>query len=380
MKITIKTVLIPLVLSLLFAGCAGAPVKERPRIFYPSLPDKPRIEYIGYYRSQHDFPKTPGQLRKEMLLGQDPPFAFGRPINVASCGDGRVFISDTLKDKVSIYDFNKNTIHYLAEDANFQNPTGLAADADCNIYVVNTKRKMVYVYDKNEKPSFSFGGDDLFEWPVGVAVDAERGRIYVTDVRKHDVLAFDMKGNILYSMLEKAGKDADPVEATFNFPVDVDVASDGRVVVLDSMNARVKVYSPEGDFQAAWGRRGDSGQSFGLIKGLAIDSEDNIYVTDADSNSVKIFDIEGNPLTSFGSEYRQAGRGVIAAAGFYLISGIDVDPKGGIFIADQLAKSFQVFQFLTDEYLKDHPLPVYSPKEVEKGAGWDEKNKPKKGE
>ena len=236
---------------------------------------------------------------------------------------------------------------------------------------------MIYVYDRNGNPYFSFGGPDIFEWPVGIAVDDERGRIYVTDVRKQDVLAFDKKGNFLYSMLEKAGKDADPVESTFNFPLDVEVASDGRVVVLDSMNARVKVYSPEGEFQAVWGQRGDSGQSFGLIKGLAIDSEDNLYITDADSNSVKLFDIEGTSLTTFGGEYRGGGAGLVAAAGFHLVSGIEIDPKDGMFIADQLAKSFQTFQYLNDEYLKEHPLPVYSPEAIEEGIGWDEENKQK---
>lgn len=362
----------PLLMSLLFAGCAGAPVAKRERIFFPPLPDRPRIEFIDAYQSQHNFAKTSGQLTRESIFGREPDFAFGRPLDVASCGDGKVYISDTLQDRVFVYDFNKKTVAYLTGEASFQNPTGLTTDGDCNLYVVNTKLKKVYVFDRNGKPYFSFGGEEVFKWPVGIAVDDERGHIYVSDARKHDVLVFDKKGNALYSMLETGAKDAAPVDVGFNFPLDLEVASDGRVVVLDAMNARIKVYSPEGEFLTTWGERGDGWSRFGMPKGIAIDTDDNLYVTDADTGGVKIFRIDGTPLSGFGSKFPLTKPGRMAAGGFQLVSGIDIDPKGGIYVADQLNKNFQVFQFLTDEYLKEHPLPVYKPEEIEKGAGWDD--------
>lgn len=373
MKIAEKTIFIPILIAFFFAGCAAPQVKHtKERIFYPNLPDRPRIEYIGAYDSQHSFPKTRGQRLKESILGKEPSFIFGRPIDVASCGDGKVYISDSLQDRVIVYNFNENTVSHLTAAGTFQNPTGLATDGDCNLYVVNTKKNRIYVYDRNGKPYFSFGGPEVFEWPSSIAVDDANGHIYISDVRKHDVLVFDKSGKFLFSMLEKADRD-NPDDGGFNFPLAIDVASDGRVLVLDTMNARVKVYSPSGEFLMAWGERGDSPAAFGLPKGLAIDNDDNVYVTDADSSTVKVFSLDGTVLTAFGGNFRPGKGGGAAAAGFYLISGIDVDPKDGIFIADQLNKNFQVFQYLDDEYLKKHPLPVYSPEETKKGAGWDSK-------
>lgn len=371
MKITEKRFFMPIFIALFFTGCAAPKASQTSRrLFFPPLPDKPRIEFKGTYTSQNSFPKSSGQRFKESILGPEPSFRFDRPFDVASCGDGRAFISDTRQDRVFVYNFNEKTVSYLTKTAGFENPTGLATDGDCNLYVVNTKKDKVYVYNKALEPSFSFGGGAVFEWPTGIAVDDVRGHIYVTDVKKHDVFAFDMKGKLLFSFLEKADRD-DVADGGFNIPLALDVASDGRVFVIDFINARVKVYSPRGEFLSAWGKRGDGLTSFGMIKGLAIDNEDHVYVTDADTNKVKIFDLDGNALTTFGGRFVSSKPGMGAAGGFSLVSGIEVDSKGGIFIADQFNKNFQVFQYLNDEYLKEHPLPIYDPDEIKKGRGWD---------
>lgn len=374
MKINKKIFYGLIVVAFFFAGCAAPQVNQtRTRIFFPPLPDKPRIEFKGTYSSQHSFPKTSMQRFKDSILGPDPSFVFGRPIDTASCGNGKVYISDTLQDRVFVYDFNKYTVTYLTEGGSFQNPTGLATDEDCNLYVVNTMKKKVLVYDKDGKPYFSFGGSSILEWPTGVAVDTARGHIYVSDVKKHDVFAFDMKGKLLFSFLEKADR-GNPIDGGFNYPMAIDVASDGRVAVIDFMNARVKVYDSNGEFLLAFGERGDSITSFGMIKGMAIDNDDNVYVTDAETNMIKVFNLEGTALTTFGGKYKSVQSGMGAAAGFFLISGIDADPKGGIFIADQFNKTFQVFQYLDDAYLKEHPIQVYDPKQ-KTGKGWEEEIK-----
>jgi hypothetical protein len=40
-----------------------------------------------------------------------------------------------------------------------------------------------------------------------------------------------------------------------------------------------------------------------------------------------------------------------------MLAGISVDSNNGIFVADQMNRSIQVFQYLDEEYLKANPLP-----------------------
>jgi len=74
--------------------------------------------------------------------------------------------------------------------------------------------------------------------------------------------------------------------------------------------------------------------------GLAIDSNDNIYVTDRDNNRVQVFTNNGTFVTSFGSEGEADGQ-------FNRLEGIGVDPysdTGLVYVADTGNTRIQVFK------------------------------------
>ncbi len=62
-------------------------------------------------------------------------------------------------------------------------------------------------------------------------------------------------------------------------------------------------------------------------RALALDSNDNIYVTDIENHNINILDSNGNHLKSFGKKGRGAGE-------FYYPQGIAVDSKGNIWVSD----------------------------------------------
>lgn len=335
-------------------GCATAPevVVVKKRVFYPYPPETPRVEFLGAYQNQHNFPKTAAQIRKEKIFGKDAPLSFGRPVNVASDGKGRVYISDTEKGAVIIYDLVNYTIKKLGKDGVFIKPSGLAVATDGKVYVTDTFKKKVFVFDKDNEPLFSIGENKEFEWPSNIAVHDRLGRLYVTDVKKHSVLAFDKNGEFLFSIGKRGSG-----EGNFNFPLDVEVAPDGNIVVLDAMNARVQIFEPSGEFIRAFGQRGSSLGSFDRAKGLGIDTEGHIYVSDAGSNNIKIFDMEGRLLMVIGASFDLTREKMgLVPGGFSFPAGVDVDDKNGIFVADQMNRLFQHFQYMDEEYLKKNPL------------------------
>ena len=84
---------------------------------------------------------------------------------------------------------------------------------------------------------------------------------------------------------------------------------------------------------------GDGSGNFSKPKGVAVDSEGNIYITDAHFDIVQIFDKNGKLLLWFGSS--GSGKG-----DFFIPAGIFIDSKDRIYIADSYNKRIQIFQYL----------------------------------
>ncbi|MBE9535886.1 MAG: hypothetical protein IMF07_01800 [Proteobacteria bacterium] len=358
MKFVVKNTLnmkIALVLmtTLLFSwGCAVAPKGPKRRLFFPPPPVEPKIEWKATYTNQYSFPRSLRQRRIEAILGRSPSIGFSRPMDTASDGKGLIYVTDPDSRNVYIYDTINYKIETLDKDGTgvFTLPLGIAVGADGRIYVSDRFRKKVLVFSADRKPLFTIGGEGELEAPVGVAVDNINNKIYVTDVKRHVVNAFDREGKLLYVL----GRDKDE-RMGFNFPVDVDVLPDGSVVIVDTMNARVHIVDSKGNYVRTFGKRGDSIDAFELIKGVAVDKEGHIYLADVGSNSIKIYDVEGRLLLTFGGTYKSMGK--LAAGGFTMIAGISADSNNGIFVADQMNRSVQAFQYLDEEYLKLNPLP-----------------------
>lgn len=360
-------------------GCAGAPEVAKQRVFFPFPPDSPRFEYIHSYQSEADFPKSAAQKRKEAIFGKDPVQGLGNPMDVVSDGEGKMYVSDTSAKNVWVYDLVNYRVKKLVDTPLFITPMGLALDGEGNLYVADSENKKVYVFDKDGTPLYNISKNNIpdigdADWmPIGVSVDNKLGRVYISERRRHLVDAFDKKGGYLFSI----GKGLGNVDGAFNVPIDVEVAPDGRIVVVDTMNARVQIFDSEGKFLKKFGRRGSGADSFGFLKGGAIDTEGHLYLTDSDARMIKIFDLDGNFLMTIGgAAYTSKPGKPRVIGGFNLIAGISMDKKNRLYVVDQLNKMVQVFQYLDEAYLKEHPLPEVlplSPHKSDEPAGFREK-------
>ena len=73
-------------------------------------------------------------------------------------------------------------------------------------------------------------------------------------------------------------------------------------------------------------------------KGIATDSQGNIYIVDALFHAVQIFNSKGDYLYTFGKK----GKG---QAEFWLPSGIFIDNNDKIYVADSYNSRIQIFQY-----------------------------------
>jgi len=352
-----------LVMIGLLAGCAAKlPVAER-RYFWPQLPDTPRIEWLGTYQSQLDLRPAAWYAA---IIGEEEQHSLDKPLYIASDGAGKVYVSDLFQLAFLVFDFRAKDVHLLGgqEAAGlFGHPTGVDLDAAGNVYAGDNGKKKIFVFGPDEKPVRTLDLSAAVKSIGDFAIDRERQRIVVPDAQEHKVAVFDLTGKLLFSFGKRGDADGE-----MNFPVAVALGKGGEIFVCDAMNARIQRFAPDGKFLLKFGERGDSPGSFSLLKGVAIDSENHVYVTDGKANSILIFSDKGEFLTSIGASFAVVPGARVTPGGFLIPQGIHIDRNDTIFVVDQLNRRFQKFQYITDRYLQERPIPGYRPPEKEGGG------------
>ncbi|MCH7999948.1 MAG: TIGR03663 family protein, partial [Chloroflexi bacterium] len=160
--------------------------------------------------------------------------------------------------------------------------------------------------------------------PSGVAVDGE-GNIYVLDSGNARIQKFAPDGRLLKTM-----GDAGSGEGQFNQPADLAIDAEGNVYVIDTWNHRVQKFDADLTFITAWG-----GPTNDLVnpgdyemwgpRSIAVDSEGNVWVVDTGTQRVRKFSPDGELLGTVGERGRGLGQ-------FREPVGIAFDPVTGDFL------------------------------------------------
>lgn len=118
--------------------------------------------------------------------------------------------------------------------------------------------------------------------PSSVTRDAE-GRLLVADVGDHRVKVFNKAGELL---LVFGGFGFAP--GRMNYPTDVAVGTDGDLYVADSENRRIQVFSPRGEYRREFR---ETGTAAGLVlpRTLAFDGQGRLHVVDPFEQRVWVF-------------------------------------------------------------------------------------------
>ena len=194
-------------------------------------------------------------------------------------------------------------------------PQCVAVDAKDNIYVTDSESGKIFVFDANGKYDRMIGalkyGEGIFKRPTGIAIDSAAGRIYVSDTLRNKIYVMDMQGSVVQTIGKPGGG-----EGEFNFPTELRL--DGNnLIVVDAMNFRVQVLDKSGTFQYAIGRIGDTSGAMFRPKGIAVDSEGDLYVVDGLWGAIQVFNRQGELLYYFGRRGTAAGTISIADRTFY---------------------------------------------------------------
>jgi len=181
-----------------------------------------------------------------------------------------------------------------------------------------------------------------FNFPFGFTVDRE-GNVVVADFMRHALRKVTKEGVVstLAGNGEAGFADGQGADARFKYPHSVVVSADGEFIVSDYDNNCIRVVTPEGAVRTLVGN-GQAGFAdgqgaharFRCPAGLALDAEGNVLVADRVNSAIRLVTMAGAVSTVAGNGEPGLADGAGAAARFNAPSGIVVDGKGTIIVAD----------------------------------------------
>jgi DNA-binding beta-propeller fold protein YncE len=308
--------LIGVALALLFlgmVGCASAPKKKEPLVFFPPAPELPRIQFLTSYSGMKDV-ETQSSFNR-FVTGEKRNLRLDKPYGVGIY-DGKIYVCDT-NSTVVIFDLKKKTFGFLeaatAGQGKLTQPLNISIQEDGTKYVTDPVRAQVVVFDKDDQYVRAYGTPE--NWRPVDAVPFE-DRLYVVDIANGLIKVFDKASGDVVKTIGDKGEPSQRLDRPTNLAFD----RDGYMYVTDVARFQVLKYDRDGHYKAAFGKPGDNLGHFARPKGIAVDQEGQIYVVDAAFNNVQVFNKEGRLLLFFGSGGKEAGQ-------FFLPAKVVVDYK-----------------------------------------------------
>ena len=242
----------------------------------------------------------------------------------------------------------------LGSAPRFKSPSGLAVDIFGNIYVADTENHTIRAITPAGNVTTvaglagSSGSTDgsassaRFNHPSGIAADPV-GNLYVGDTGNDTIRKITSSGTVttLAGTAGTAGS-TDGAEGLFSSPEGV-AANVFTVYVADAGNHTIRTITPTGVVATLAGLAQNSGSSDGLGSmarfqypaGLALDNQNNLYVTDTDNHSIRLVSPAGTVGTVAGLAGSSGSTdGFGSAARLFYPTGIAVDRSGNVYVAD----------------------------------------------
>ncbi len=259
-------------------------------------------------------------------------------------GKGLFSISNK-NNRMSVYNGPELTLATPGAGAGqFSGPTAVYVTLDNRIYIADTENHRVQIFNHDGSLYYEFGKNGnkpgQFSSPQGIVVNS-KGMIYVADTQNNRIEVFNQDG-IYLSMIGQEDPNSD--EKTMDdcqkltLPKVLAIDTKDRIYVVDADTTAVKVFDENGTCQPNLIQSGVG--EFKKIVDMAFDQNDNLYVADAADAHIEIFDPTGKFVLSFGC--LGLGRGY-----FQQLSSIAAS-EGHVFVADYQSSQIQIFKYSPD--------------------------------
>ena len=293
-KNVFKSLCYPLVVSIL-VGCSTTPKEQEDSpVFYPPLPNPPRIQHLLSLTTFNDLIKSKSGFSDFILGTQSTESLVKKPYGVALF-EGKIYVVDAERAGYVVLDLATRQRKFVSGGAagRMNKPINITIDTDGTKYISDTGRAQVLVFDKNDKYVRALGEKGLFK-PSDVAITEDR--LFITDLNSHTIkVLHKVSGRVLNQIGRVGSKDGE-----FFYPTNLAIGPNKLLYVTDTGNYRVQKFTLAGEFIRRYGSIGSGLGKFARPKGLTLDKEGRLYVVDAAFENIQVIDNKGKLLLFFG--------------------------------------------------------------------------------
>src|SRR5581483_9369718 len=258
----------------------------------------------------------------DMELGTpgDGPGQFKEPQAVAVDPRGGFYVSDFSGHRIQKFDPNGAPLSSIGKegkgDGEFEQPSGIYADGQGDLYVCDTFNHRIQKFDGD--------GNFVKSWAHGFfgprsIVGTSQNKLYDSDTGNHKIQVFDMNGNFIQ---EWGGFGT--ADGKFREPVGVTADPQGNVYVADSDNLRIQKFDGNGQFIAAfkissWRGKNDETPYLAFGNGF-------LYASNASKNAVLKLDAMGKLVAICTKKDKE---------GFSRCAGVAVNSEDRVYVVEK---------------------------------------------
>ena len=242
-----------------------------------------------------------------------------------------------LKRKKGVIRCDGDSFRFVSSFCLKNKPGGVSVNSDGNIFICEPDGSELKVRDKE--------GNEMIESTIQKTIDSLHLKPFDVSIGLNDqivvldwsqdrnrVVILNKEGELIKSFGSKGSQNGQ-----FYGAKGVDVDGEGRIIVSDTYNHRIEVFENDGSFIRSFGSFGSSKGQFNYPCGVAVDRDGNIVVSDWGNHRIKVIDIEGNLIRCFGTK----GSG---DSQLYCPMGVDVDGEGRIVVSEEGNVRVSVFE------------------------------------
>ena len=210
---------------------------------------------------------------------------------------------------------------------------GVAEGKNGEVIVISKRDNKVFIYSSKDdyQQMVEFGGKDKLKTPQGVAVTSEN-LVIVSSVDK--LQWFTMEGKLVYAV---GGTGVDVMK--FNNPTGVAISREGHVYIIDAKSKRVQIFNGDASYRGSFGFPHLTSPKDEPPCAIAVNSEGNLYFADSKNDCIRVCSPRGDPLFKFGKSGSWTERGTLNSP-----AAIAIDGEDNVFVGD----SFKMLIF--DKY------------------------------
>jgi DNA-binding beta-propeller fold protein YncE len=262
------------------------------------------------------------------------------PSEVAVSKDGQIYVVDGVNNRIRIYSSRGTPVSSFglegAGDGEFKYPLGIDIPESGRVYVADSGNHRVQIFDRAggfiaqiKLPALKHPAD-----PTDVAVDETRNRCYVVDNDNHRILVYDLSNLKLLDSWGTPGTD----KRAFRYPFLIALDKQKYLYIVDVINTRVQELNPDGLFVNFIGGWGVEKGEFFRPKGVAVDKNSRIYVSDSYMGVIQIFTATGEFYAAIG----EPATGKVKK--FKTPVGLFIDRQDRLYVVEMFANKVGVYR------------------------------------